>query len=484
MAKELDLRPFVIGLCTAVLIMFNSCQAEITNYSRNDPFPVFSTLDPHLFLYTYCRMHLKGLVTDRKKQERFNLSITPFGQNATVGKDNAGVLTELGDLNGRWSMVALLFGPTPQGQVFPPTLVTAQSVLFPTVPMGTPIDDPASIDPLQNLGFFSIPMEYRKRGLRFDFSAQILCDFGLNLKVGLSDIRQNALAFNNLSCNATPPCSTTACGATTITQPCVNPNNPALTVANVNTYLMGPCILQEIASQINWSLDNFCKFSAEDIRLGAYWRHAFPINPGGSSEDCFCCPAFLLIPYAQLQGSIAVGYVRQFNHPFALSFGNNSHNAIGFTGGINLDFTDTIEIGMEASATHFFERGFCNYPVPTHRCQSGIYPFQTNVNVQPGNNYEFAAKMFAYHFIECLNFHFQYVLVRHECDCIKLQCPDPAFLPHQLEKRSCWTAQLANIGFNYDISPHISLGFFWQAPISQRNTYRSTTVMFGFNATY
>lgn len=481
MIKRLDLKLFFASIAANILLMVIGCRAEITNYSKNDPFPIFSTLDPEqLFLYTYHCMELKGLATDRKRQEWFNLSISPFGQNANDGKNSFNVITPLGDLNGRWGMVPLLFGPTPQGKVFPPALVTAQSVLFPTVPMGTPIDDPASVDPGQNLGYFSIPMEYRKRGLRFDFSAQILCDFGLNLKVGLADIRQTA-QFVNLTCNATAPCSTTACSLTTA---CINPNNPALTGANVNTYLMNTCVLNEIANQINWSLDNFCKFSAEDIRLGAYWRHAFPINPGGSTEDCFCCPTFLLIPYAQLQGSFAVGYVRQYNHPFALSFGNNSHNALGATAGINLDFTDTIEIGMEASATHFFERGFCNVPVPTHPCQSGIYPFQTDVNIQPGNNYEFAAKMFAYHFVECLNFHFQYVLIRHECDCFRLQCPDPAFLPHLLEKRSCWTAQVANIGLNYDISPHISLGFLWQAPISQRNTYRSTTVMFGFNATY
>ena len=195
-------------------------------------------------------------------------------------------------------------------------------------------------------------------------------------------------------------------------------------------------------------------------------------------------PVFLVIPFASLEGAVAVGKVRARNHPFAVSFGSNDHNTLGFRAGLEVDFTDTIEIGIEAGVSHFFKRCFCNVPIPTHPCQSGIYPFQTTACIQPGNNFQFCAKMLAYQFLDRLSFHFQYSFIRHEADCINLQKPDPAFLPHELEKKSGWIAQLANIGFNYDISPYISLGFLWQAPLFERNAYRSTTLLFSFTATY
>ncbi|HSW73904.1 MAG TPA: hypothetical protein VLG71_01990, partial [Candidatus Limnocylindria bacterium] len=134
--------------------------------------------------------------------------------------------------------------------------------------------------------------------------------------------------------------------------------------------------------------------------------------------------------------------------------------------------------------SHFFPRCYKNMPMPTHECQSGIFPFQTDAKIQPGNNYNICAKMFAYQFLERLSFHFQYVFIRHEDDCIRLLRPDPAFIPDVLEDISEWTVQVANIAFNYDISPYISLGFLWQAPLTQRNAFRSTTIEFGLNLTY
>jgi hypothetical protein len=496
MAREFDLKRIVTGICTVIVITMCTNARALTNDSRNDPFPVFTTLDPHLFLNMQQRLALRGWHSDSAhRNEWFSLSISPFGQNANTGELINGSSTDaltnavqIGDLGGRWDMIALLFGPTPTGQVFPPALVAAQTAIF-GLPVGTPIDVPEAIDPAQNFGFFSVPVQYRKRGIRFEFEAQILSDFGIKLDLGLADIKQTAEFVDYTPCNiSTPACcaaNTSECSSTTpVAFPPTPPPVPGLTSTNVEKYLMNPCKFQEITRQINFNVENFCAFSAEDIRAAFYWRHAFPMNFNRNDDNCECCPEFLLIPYALLEGSAPIGKARRPNFAFDTSFGSNDHAALGFTAGINMDFTETIEVGFEGGVTHFFQRSFCNMPMPTHRCQQSIFPFETNACVQPGNNYEFAAKMFAYHFIGCLSFYFQYVLVRHEPDCIKLKNPDPAFLPEVLEKRSCWTSQVANMAFNYDISPYISLGFLWQAPLAQNGTYRASTIMFGFNAQY
>jgi hypothetical protein len=74
---------------------------------------------------------------------------------------------------------------------------------------------------------------------------------------------------------------------------------------------------------------------------------------------------------------------------------------------------------------------------------------------------------------------FQYINLEHQPDCIKLNAPDPAFMPEILSRTTGFKVKLANIGFTYDFTPHFSIGFLWQAPWFQRNAYRSTTVMFG-----
>ena len=80
--------------------------------------------------------------------------------------------------------------------------------------------------------------------------------------------------------------------------------------------------------------------------------------------------------------------------------------------------------------------------------------------------------------------HFEWIVVDHKQDKITLATANPAFLPGVLEQRSTFKAKLGNAGFNYDISPNIGLGFLWQIPFSQRNSYRSSTVMAGINVTF
>jgi len=487
-----------------------------SSYSKNDPFPIFSTLDPHIFLYMQEKDRLKNISVDTDTTPWFSFSISPFGQNATTGRtdkreelyafytttsgENSARTEQLaeqpyeccvnnceakcaniGDLNGRWNMLAMLFGDHPENTPWPETLDNARQQIFMVGPDEVIQNPSYHVDRNQEFGFFTIPIEYRKRGVRFEVQANIINDFGLALQTGVADICQTVQRFSNLTCEADPSC-VCSCGSILY-----DAKNKETATFMGRTYTenedLTNCLLMEklkdIACESNLGIHNFHDVSLEDIRLSLYWRHAYAIN---NDRDPESWARFLIIPYAVLGGSIAVSDDIYPNNMFDVSFGNNGHSAVSATTGLNIDFTETIEIGCEAGLTHFFEKDFCNFPMPTHPCQSGIYPFQTSVRREPGHNWHFCAKLFAHHFLDRLSFYGQWVIVTHRSDCFKLLCPDPAFCPQLLTSISSWRSQVFNSGFTYDISPNISLGFLWQAPVSQRNTYRSTTVMFSFNA--
>ena len=74
--------------------------------------------------------------------------------------------------------------------------------------------------------------------------------------------------------------------------------------------------------------------------------------------------------------------------------------------------------------------------------------------------------------------------MEHMNDSIKVCNNDAAFKPAALERYTGWKAQVFNSALNYDISPNIGLGILWQAPLSQRNVFRSSTFMFGLNLVF
>ena len=114
-------------------------------------------------------------------------------------------------------------------------------------------------------------------------------------------------------------------------------------------------------------------------------------------------PHTIFFPFFELSGSLSPGQPKEpnqagFNKKFALPFGNNEHSAVGFTGGLAFDFVQSIELASEIGVTYFMKKNFDNFRLPTHVCQSGIFPFRTDVSVHPGINWHFGATIAAYHF--------------------------------------------------------------------------------------
>jgi len=495
------------------------------SYYGNDPYPMYSTLNPYEFMYRWHREYLKG-ISDKDTEERIRFAVSPFAQFADRGRTIKNDEVYLGDIAGRWNMIALLFGETPQGKALPPTLETAKTTLF-----GNNVDvieNPETyVDPTQRFGFFTVPLKYRKYGVRFEADLRLVKDIGLCVQFGYAcicqrledvclqyDICRGVECIPNL-CNSSssettpcppdtaataeensPPCDTTCCPDCahrdyrlpidlTACAPCtqyppsnMNPSGvKAISRESVQFYLMRQ--LRTIAKELGIDLCDFNKSGLEDLRFNLYWRHALEVN-----EDKEGWEHFLLIPFLEATFIAGVGDARDTSDMFSLPFGNNCHHAFGFKGGFLLDFTQTVEFAFEAGLTHFFSKTFSCYRVPNSIYQSGIYPFTTAVRVCPGLTCHGGFTLATHHFLGRLSTFFQYMAIMHKDDTICLCQKDTAFKPCVLEKKSCWKSHIANIGFNYDISENISLGVLWQAPLSQKRAYRSSTVMFSINMVY
>lgn len=458
----------VICVCISILISSRELSA-LSSLARNDAYPVFSSLDPQDFLLTAEKLRIREPDFAKKKNSNASISISPFGQNAERGRNLDKIRSELGDLQGRWGMIPLLYGPIPPGQTLAPTLQTALTNLFPGVVPGT-LSDASKIDPSQDFGYFSVPLKYKKRGVRVELEAMMVGGFGLKIETGVVSMTQTNTGFIDL---------------TTCTPMDCHFNPSPLTGADVIQYLMLP--LDQIADEIKLNLCDFSEISIEEVRLILFWRKIFELN----AEDDNDYPHLMFIPFFELGGSVSPGAIKDpnkqlFNEAFAVPFGNNGHSAVGFTGGLNFDFVESIEIGSEVGITYFFKENFDNYRVPTSEYQSGIFPYRTSVSVTPGLNWHFGAKISAYHFLDKLSGYFQYIQMEHKPDSINLRkCEDEGiFLPEVLECRSSFQARMANIALNYDISPNMGLGIFAQLPLDQKNAYRSTTVMLSFNASF
>lgn len=479
-----------IILC--VLIFFNSyttLYAVLSSLAKNDAFPMFSANDPHEYLLTKTMLDREAASWADERGCTFSFSVSAFFQNADRGKPiNGGdnniicMLTEttdetctvegtdlvlnrtrnlgtayvdLLDLTGRTPMIPLTFGNLPQGQQLGPILQAAQTGLFPT--QTPPIEDESVIDPFEQFGFFSFPARYRKKGVRFDLQMAICGDFGLHAQTGVAAICQAPNRPINRTCEDIDDCF-----ESTLT----------ITKQQVNDLLMEQ--LEDIAEEIDLNIAGFQKTSIEEIRLQVYWRHAYDVNPNRPGW-----PQFYAIPYLEAGASFSPGAARNTNDFFGLPFGNNKHTAAGFSAGLNLDFLDTIIVGGEVGYTHFFGRDFDCFRIPNSILQNNIFPFRTSVHVDPGHNFFFTGTIAARHFLEHLSMWFQYVTLEHQQDRICLKQPDPAFHPEELAEKTGFKMKVANIGFTYDFSPNLTFSFLWQAPLSQRNTYRSTTIMFG-----
>jgi hypothetical protein len=520
-------------LLLLVLSPGTSLYGMFPNLTRNDPLPLFSSVYPYSFLATQQKANLMRFDYEYT-QPRFRVSLSGYRQYANRGRNSERSLVNLGDMNGRWNMLALFYDPKlanvlyPALNIDPTTTENAAAITF--------ITNPRNSDPNKEFGFFSIPMIYRKYGVRFE-SELLLIDscfhaLGIMIQWGINDVRQTVIDFEDFTSPALGTSSPTYDGAITGSMPPpAPPTQPPLPIAspfiNEATTTVPPCpevvfnptegsdcvpllqtfqpcsdtglclsftglqkqfVIQNIMRQkdliaeiLGLDICNYHKTGLDDLRLSMYWRHVYVVN-----EDDNRYPRLIFMPFVQAGVGIPMMKEVSNNKPFAVPNGNNRHTFVGGRAGFTLDFLDTIDFSFAAGFSYFFEHEYCNYFLPTNPLESGIYPYSADVSIRPGPTWNVNFGMHAYHFLDNLSVWIEYAIVSHTNDKIKV-CR--SFIPEgskyfntgfDVELAECltkWESHVVNVGFNYDLFDCLAVGILWQAPARQRNVYRSGTVL-------
>ncbi len=491
-----------------ILIIFTHLPlpAPITNLTNNDPFPVYSPVFPNDYLTRNIRyFYIDGL--DSFCQEKFQFSISPFLQAADSGNNLEKRKTGLGNLTGRWNIPALFypekFGTMDERFLIQNELFAALDALSPASPVSTDLTttcsaiiNPVYSDIRHDFGFFDVGIKYKKYGLRFQFDFLLYDPVGLRIQTGFANIKQIPY-FLDLTCSATglacpagcvsPDIS---CCSTTVQTP--GAPNPCITnTACIDVFgcyckqIMIDKVMKQretIANTLNLNIDKMESQGFEDTRLTLFFRRAYAINADRDDWHFFLCT-----PYVTLDASLPSGKNTNPRNIFAVPLGNKGHYGLGGTAGVTFDFVKTVEIGFEFNVTKFFKKTHTCVPAPTDFTQAGLFPQTMRVSVDPGLNWNAVFSLNAYHFLSRISAFVQFAFTGHDEDCFKIlsATTDVANISlRRLVENSKWESNMVNVGLTYDISPNLALGFFWQAPATRRNAYRSTTLMLSIIGTF
>lgn len=542
---------YLLLFLIAISFFYKKPMQALANLTYNDPYPYFSTIFPYLYLTQNQKAQLMQFEY-AYIANRFRVNISAYRQSANFGRNRQRDAVNLGDLpNGRWNMLSFFWDPVLAQQLFSILKINFTDLTFncnppmseTCMPTDT-LDDcfciitqPDKSDPNQEFGFFTIPMLYRKFGVRFE-SELLLFDscyysIGLRVQTGVANITQRVLGFTDLTCQALGiacPTSPPGPSSSTTTPLPANPVPVAVPFIDQATNPIPPCPAQvpcvpvgpttpsncvelpqmfkpcdtgqicfsfdapvkqvviehimrkhhTITSFLGLNSNSFDKVDLEDFRMILFWRQIFIIN----EEDEFY-PRLLLIPWAEAGVGLPLGRQRNLSKTFSLPIGNNDHVSAGLCSGFTLSYLDTIDLNFGAGFTRFFEREYCCYPMPTNPKESGLFPYAADVNIRPGTTWQFGASLNAYRFLGNLSFWAEYLFVQHRHDEIEV-CRSfipstsiyfkKGFLVKKAEDLTKWEVQMFTFAFNYDLSPNLSAGLLWQAPVKQRQAYRTGTV--------
>ncbi|HBR70811.1 TPA: hypothetical protein DIC20_00655 [Candidatus Dependentiae bacterium] len=497
----------------------------ITTLAKNDPVPPYTVDNPFALLGTRRYEYLKGRDQSDPNDKHMSIEIMPFYQRSNRGANSCGTQTELGDISGRWNMISLLpfnFQEPPGAGVytntnedlpcgceFPQILIDTRNDLIDeishlaTETIATP-KELATVQGLlslqqtntalqANFGFFSVPMIYKKSGIRFNAQFYIGKGIGGDFQTGFAEIFQcatytdetpNCKGSNNNPFNSetSGKSSDDPAWVTTATWNEICKSVSRILMANLDNILS--------STQICQSNCTFREKSIEDLNGELFWRYPLEINKDQSPADY---PKFLFIPFIAAGGTLAVSKCKDQCELLSLPFGNNGHNAFRVRGGFSFDFYETLQLNFEGGGTFFKSHKYCGYPVPNNSYQHPIYPFRTDILYCPGSNWHMVLGVYARNFFNQWSASFNYIYVSHQKDCIQLLCnnyaagpeSDPStcrkniypFKPGVLECNSEWSVQVFDTSLTYNISPNFTLGVLIQIPVKRKNAYRSSTYM-------
>ena len=487
---------------------------DITTLNNNDPMPMFTTQYPYALLGIAEQEYIKS--NHRTAcPNHFGLAITPFYQRASSGKDTCGNKAELGDIKGLWNMLALLndTADTNPSPCSIPLLTTIGDTLLEEIEkvFGSEADTPTELNTIkhiletqqsnsllrQTFGYFSVDAKYNKRGVRFQIESVLCGGFGFSLKSGISSISfcPNFIDQTASATQYNPLAPKIVDGSDTN----ISISSWEGVIKIVSNEVMSQ--LDAIAKAIDLDICPYRKTDMEDLYGELFWRHPFQINKRARTGEW---PKFLFIPMMVLGGSLDIAKPVDPSKAFAIPAGNNGHRSWYVRGGFSFDFYETINLSVAAGYTAFNSKNFNNVFVPSSQAQSSIFPCKVSICKKPGSNFDSSIGFNSYHFLagtnsplDKLSFYFQYRYMSHQTDTITLNqdsadCNSSTytaeelalFLPNHLECVSGFSVQVFNIGFNYDISPNMLIGFAAQIPYKRKGAFRSTTLLGSMEFTF
>ena len=496
----------VARFCAAVAaVLFSSpVNGFMSNNSRNDPYPVF-TADSDMGPFTYlgeCEPLQNARISASFFRQAANsmglANLTPIYKSDRFATFTTTSDVEIGDVYGPWNILALFY-PEETASGTPATTTQVQQYLLglctgcsectcgpgsctageTTEPGCTTTPEllilrkycncPQTDDPKGRFGCMSVPILYRKYGGRFQIEVGTPYSVGVRAEGSFGRVEQFA-AFNDLTSGATPASIYSTTDQAAVSKFIMNQFDDVITDA------------------LDLDVDNYCASDMDDIRFAIYWCHAFEAN-NKKDKDSYM-PKLTFVPYIEFECAPLVTTARPYSTLFSVPFGNDGHKAIGVTAGFTINFIDMFTIGFDGGMTHFSKELHRCCPVPTNELQIGVFPRKADLMIRPGKNFSFGATIAAEYFWYNFSTWVEFRMVNHCCDDIALvnmvsvtNLPVPTDYPVSnimldvLKDRSEWSSSFANIGLTYDFTDALSLGFFWQAPIRQRFTYRSTTLM-------
>ena len=439
-----------------------------TKFSISDPIPPYTTTYDTNF-HVWQKEVMRGHPRNKSSREMFMMNISPFEQKAKIAKNELGTKVELGDIYGKWNILAMLYGnvPTSVASALPSPLVTAAGKYYNDgITLLNSETEFTATKQNDTFGVFTVPLRYRKDGCRCKFAFNVFDDLSITLQTG----------FAATKVSTGDPISTPASTARTIdgfidltgnntTVPDYSDNIPIVQKELMNK-------MDEIGKGLGVDFGEYSDTSIEDFSSALYWQHSFNMNKGSREY-----PPIIFTPYLLVSGTIATAKEKDRTKALCVPAGNDGHHSVGFSLGTNFDFEHTIEVGLEAGYTHFFDRTVSNYRIPNSRRQSGIFPFAADAKVKPGANLHFTGMIYSKHFTDKASVYASYNLVTHQKDSITLVKADSNFFPDELEKKSTWTSQTANLGMSFDLSPNMNVGVLWQAPLTRKSAYKSATIL-------
>ncbi len=522
------------GWLSSVILLSTafSLHGFLPNFTRNDPLPVFSNFYPYDYLATKQKAALMRYEY-AYPESRFRVSVSGYNQFANRARNSEYNTINLGDINGRWNMLGLLYDQKLRTVLFNVLGITALPADSDCLTPYNLIYDPRYVDPNQEFGFFTIPLHYQRFGVRIE-SELLLIDrcyyaVGLRMQWGLADIKQTirgSFEEDNFdltgqalgraapgaprgSSTSMPPTAPAPVAPIGVAPPFINPTTNPVPPCPMPTYNNNcveqiqpflPCDTQAfcfafpadckqfvienimkqtpiIAEILGLDVKNYHKIGLDDLRLSLFWRQIFIMNEYDENY-----PRVNFMPFLEVGVGIPMTKELSTHKMFAVPLGNNQHFYTGAVGGFTIDFLDTIDIYAAGGFSYFFKRDYCKYRMPTSPAESGIFPYCADVEFRPGPTWQFDLGMNAYHFLWNTSVWFTYSFLGHSEDKIKVcksYIPEGSqyfytgFEVKRAEKMGKWDAQIITAALNYDITDNFSWGLLVQAPIKQRNVYRS-----------